>query len=96
MVKSVPEETRKNAPRTASRALLWLPLAAFAGIVGFQILGPVPVGLANNRDFARILGPLELWPAAPFRDDPRVIFRYFVNDYAVAYPRYDLGVPSSE
>ena len=96
MVQPVPEEARKNTRRTPSRALLWLPVAVFAGIVGYQILGPVPIGLANNRDFARILGPLELWPAPPFRDDPRQIFKYFVNDYVVANPRYDLGVPSSE
>jgi hypothetical protein len=96
MVQPVPEEVQKDASRTTSRALLWLPLAAFAGIVGFQIFGPVPVGLADNRDFARILGALRLWAAPPFRDDPNVLFRYFVNDYVVADPRYDAGVPSSE
>jgi len=95
MVELVTEEAQNNAARTASRAVLWLPIALFAGIVGLQVLGPDPVGLANNRDFARILGPLRLWPAAPFRDD-HVYFKYFVNDYVVADPRYDLGVPSSE
>jgi hypothetical protein len=76
-----------------SRALLlWLPLVLFAGIVGFQIFGPVPIGLADNGDFARILGPLRLWPAG----GPNQHFKYFVNDYVVADPAYDIGAPSSE
>jgi len=73
-----------------------LSLAVFVAITGFQLFGPVPIGLADNGDFARILGPLALWPAAAARDDPRTHFKYFVNDYVVAYPRYDPGIPSSE
>ena len=64
----------------------------FAGIVGFQIFGPVPIGLADNGDFARILGPLRIWPAG----GPNQHFKYFVNDYIVADPAYDIGAPSSE
>jgi hypothetical protein len=78
------------------RAALWLPVGLLALVAGYQALGPVPFGLANNGDFPRILGPLRLWPAAPFRDDPHVYFRYFVNDYVEADPRYETGVPSSE
>lgn len=73
-----------------------LPAALFAGIVGFQILGPVPIGLADNRDFARVLGPLRLWPASAVPESPDAYFNYFVNDYAVHDPRYDAHVPSSE
>jgi hypothetical protein len=79
-----------------ARAVLWLPLPAFALIAGIQFLGPMPVGLANNGDFVRVLGPLSLWPAAPYRDDPRVHFRYFIDRYEVAAPVDDRGVPSSE
>lgn len=71
---------------------LGLPLALLAGIVGFQIFGPVPIGLADNGDFARILGPLRLWPAGGSSQH----FKYFVNDYIVADPAYDIGAPSSE
>jgi hypothetical protein len=93
-------ETQKGAPRTSSsafvsRALIWLPLALFAGIIGFQLFGPVPIGLANNRDFARVLGPFRLWPPGPLQN-PNLFFKYFVNDYIVTDPLYDLGVPSSE
>lgn len=90
------EATRKNTARPWSRVLsLWLPLALFAGIVGFQLFGAVPIGLADNGDFARILGPLRLWPAAP-AGNPNLHFKYFVNDYVVADPVYDIGAPSSE
>ena len=86
-------ETRKTIASKGSRALsLWLPVALLAGIVGFQILGPVPIGLADNGDFARILGPLRLWPTGGLNQH----YKYFVNDYIVADPAYDPGVPSSE
>lgn len=73
-----------------------LPLALFAGIVGYQIFGPVPFGLADNNDFARVLGPLHIWPAPPFRGDPNIPFRYFVNDYVIGGPAFRSGVPTSE
>jgi hypothetical protein len=79
-----------------ARAVLWLPLAAFVLIAGVQFLGPMPVGLADNGDFARVLGKLSLWPAPPYRNITQAQFRYFVDDYVVAYPRLDSGVPSSE
>lgn len=92
----MPEGARGSTARKGSRVLLvWLPLVLFAGIIGFQILGPVPIGLADNRDFARILGPLHLWPAGPDGDAHRY-FKYFVNDYVVAARVYNPGVPSSE
>ena len=72
-----------------------MPVALFAGIIGFQILGPVPIGLADNGDFARVLGPLRLWPVGQ-PADPNLYFNYFVNDYVVADRVYDVGVPSSE
>ena len=96
-VKSGPEGAWKSPARKSSRALLvWLPLALFAGIIGFQTLGPVPIGLADNGDFARILGPLRLWPVGEPAGDSHLHFKYFANDYIVAEPVYDLGVPSSE
>lgn len=94
-VNIVPEAVRKSSAPRGSRVLTWLPLALFAGIIGFQLFGPVPIGLADNRDFARILGPLRLWPAGP-AGDPSHFFKYFVNDYAVVNRVYDTGVPSSE
>lgn len=75
--------------------LILVPLLLFAGIVGYQVVGPTPFGLADNNDFARVLGPLRLWPAPPFRNDPHRVFGYFVDDYVVG-DRYDLGVPTSE
>ena len=72
--------------------------ALFAGIIGFQILGPVPIGLADNGDFARILGPLRLWLVGRLaRKSFTSRFNYFVNDYiVVGLHVYDGGVPSSE
>jgi hypothetical protein len=92
----MPEGLQKSSARTPPDLLLWLPFALFLAILGFQLLGPVPFGLANNNDFTRVLGQLRLWPAPAFRDDPRVFFRFFVNDYVVSDPRYDTGVPTSE
>jgi len=86
--------TRLAAP-TGSHTLIWLPLALFAGIIGFQLFGPLPIGLANNRDFARVLGPLRLRTPGPL-ENPNLYYKYFVNDYIVADPVYDLGVFSSE
>lgn len=80
----------------ASRLFVVAPLTIFVATVGIQLFGPVPIGLANNNDFARVLGPLRLWPAPPNRDTPNVLFKYFVNDYVVSDPSYDTGVPSSE
>jgi hypothetical protein len=78
--------------------LLWTPVILFIAVVSFQLLGPIPIGLANNNDFPRILGSLRLWPASavpPFNPD-RSIFRFFVPDYLITDPRWDSGIPSSE
>ena len=92
----MPAATQKSTGRTSLRFLPWLPLVLFTGLIGFQLLGPVPFGLANNNDFARILGPLGLWPAPPFPNPLHPFFAYFENDYVVSGPRWDSGVPSSE
>lgn len=90
--RSTEEEARKIG-RTAREVLAWAPLLVFVVIIGFQLLGPVPFGLANNNDFARVLAPLGLWPRA---GSPHVYFTYFVNDYVTGGQRWDSGVPSSE
>lgn len=74
-----------------------LPVLIVAALIGVQLFGPVPIGMANNNDFPRILGSLRLWPAPPVRDgDPHYLFRYFVDCYVIADPRWNSGVPSSE
>lgn len=78
-----------------NRLLVWVPLLVFAALVGVQLFGPVPIGLADNNDFERVLGPLRIWPAAPFRN-PDVLFRYFVDDYVISDPRWSPGIPTSE
>jgi hypothetical protein len=88
-----------NSIRRNPRTLLpWIPVAFFIAIVSFQLLGPTPVGMADNRDFARILGPLGVWPASalPPSDDSHSYFRYFVPDYLVTTTVWDPGIPSSE
>lgn len=89
-----PEQTTRTNFRI-SFALIFIPLFLFTGIIGYQIFGPTPFGLADNRDFARVLGPLRLWPAPPYNTDPSNLFTYYVNDYVVG-ATYDRRIPSSE
>ena len=96
VVNSMANEIQKSTWRIALRFLPWLPLVIFAVLIGIQLLGPVPFGLADNNDFARVLGPLRLWPAPWSVDPAHPAFTYFVNDYVVSDPLYNTGVPSSE
>ncbi len=78
--------------------MLWAPVVVFAAVVSFQLFGPVPIGLSDNGDFPRVLGPLRLWPAsvpAATRDTDS-LFRYFTPEYVISDPKYDPGIPSSE
>lgn len=92
----MPDGARKPAWRAAARFLPWLPLVVFVAVIGFQLFGPIPFGLANNNDFARVLGPLGLWPAPHAVDAAHPTFTYFVNDYVETSFKWDSGVPSSE
>jgi hypothetical protein len=53
--------------------------------------GPVPIRLADNGDFPRILGSLRLWPST---SGGRRWF--FVNDYLIHDPRWNSDIPSSD
>jgi hypothetical protein len=81
-----------------SLLLIGIPVALFLAIVFHQMLGPVPIGLANNNDFPRVLGPLRLWPvnAIPPSSNLHSLFYYFVPEYVVSDPVYDLRIPSTE
>jgi hypothetical protein len=72
------------------------PAVVFCILAGYQILGPVPIGVSNNDDFARVLGPLRLWPSTIAPGDRSSLFRFFVPEYKVADPKYDIHVPSTE
>ena len=78
--------------------MLCAPVAVFGAVVSFQLFGPVPIGLADNGDFPRVLGPLRLWPASvpPATRDSKSLFRYFTPRYVVSDPVYDPGIPNSE
>ncbi len=88
-----------NPTRRLSRSVLWLwlPAALFVAIVAWQVLGPTPIGLANNDDFAKVLGHFGFWPitsVAGVRDD-HTLFKYFAPEYIFRYPVWDSGIPSS-
>jgi hypothetical protein len=60
----------------------------------FQILGPVPIGLADNGDFPKILGAISIG-RPPEKFPPE---RYFVTHYEISRARYlwVAHLPSSE
>jgi hypothetical protein len=63
-----------NSSLELSRRIGWVPFAAAAAILGFQVLAPPAIGLADNGDFAKITGRFNLYPAV---DDLRdSAFRY--------------------
>ncbi len=72
------------------RLTLWLAIVLFIGIIGYQLFGPIPIGLADNGDFPRILGSLRLSPGPADNGH-----RFFINDYIVG-KRWNSGIPSSE
>jgi hypothetical protein len=65
------------------RSFLWkaIPVAIYILSVAIQIFGPRPIGVADNNDFAKVLGRLGIWVAPGFRGD---LYRYFVTDYRIA------------
>lgn len=83
--------------RNGRNMLLWAPVL-FIAIVSFQLLGPTPIGLADNNDFARVLAPLHLWPrgAVPPASNSHSRFRYFTPEYVVSEPFWDTHIPTSE
>lgn len=68
----------------------------FAAIVAPQLVGPAPVGLANNGDFSRVLGPFGICLPPAVANDAHLYFRYFVNEYQTGCPLYDERLPNSE
>jgi hypothetical protein len=71
-------------------ALIYLLLA------GYQLLGPVPIGLADNGDFPKILGALAIGHAPGTEN--ATANRYFVTHYAISRQLYWwlAHIPSSE
>ncbi|MGA8593149.1 MAG: hypothetical protein WB676_00245 [Bryobacteraceae bacterium] len=65
-------------------------------LAGFQIVGPVPIGLADNGDFPKIFGALSIGPAPG--NEKAIAERYFVTDYEISRARYlwIAYLPSSE
>lgn len=65
-------------------------------LAGFQILGPVPIGLGGNGDFPKIFGAIAIGTAPG--NEKAVAARYFVTSYAISRSRYlwIAHLPSSE
>jgi hypothetical protein len=69
-----------NRPNGASLGLIgWIALALATGIIVFQILVPPAIGLADNGDFAKIIGTSCL--RAPVSDGGDFRFRYIYLHY---------------
>ena len=65
-------------------------LTIFCLLCAYQIFGPVPIGLANNGDFAKVLGLFHVL-------EPPPEFRYFVPDLKIDPDKYyNAGLPASE
>src|SRR3954468_24659179 len=56
-----------------------LTLAAVAGILIYQLMVPPVVGLADQGDYARLLGPFHLGPVAQTPEER--YYRYFNRTY---------------
>ena len=84
--------------RVRDRLLFWVPVAFFAAVVSYQLLGPVPIGMSDNGDFSRVAAPLGLWPTAapPGSPDSRTQFHFFLPAYTIHQESWDSGVPSTE
>jgi hypothetical protein len=68
--------------------------AALLLIVAFQIFGPRPIGMADNGDFPKMLGPYGIWQPAGHEEDIR---KYFDPEYVVDNGRvYEVQVRSIE
>ena len=81
-----------QASRFSSRSLEIGAVLCFCLLAGYQLFGPVPIGLANNGDFPKVLGLFHV-PGPP----PEASFRYFVPDLKVDHNFfYTAGLPTSE
>jgi hypothetical protein len=69
----------------ASRIIGWIALAAAVGIIAFQVLVPPPIGLADNGDFGKIIGPFSMRsPFDPSADEARYVqlrYRFVPESY---------------
>ena len=85
-------ETNPDRSRWAWWDLLLLLTAG--AILVYQLILPPVVGLADNGDFARILGPLGLRPLTNDRD--LLYFQYINTKYLMDHPFWHSGYRSSE
>lgn len=64
-------------------------------IAGYQLFGPVPIGLADNGDFPKVLGALAIGPAPG--TEKSIADWYFVTDYVISEQhRWIADLPTSE
>ena len=81
-------------PLSRSRIYDLTATAIFIAFVGYQILGPHPIGVADNGDFPKVLGPSRIWVAPEFESQR---YQYFVTDYRIDHNRiYDPEIPTFE
>ncbi len=73
-----------NAPRRLAGIVIVGALLAAAGILVYQVLVPPVVGLADNGDFDRILGPMGFKYQAP--DDGTRYFQHLTLQYDAGRP----------
>ena len=71
----------REASDSAFGSIGWCVLAVSAAILVFQALVPPAIGLADNGDFQKILGPLALQP--PVEDIRETAFRYIHLHYDI-------------
>jgi hypothetical protein len=83
-------------PFTANSYAALITVSLYLLLAGYQLFGPVPIGLADNGDFPKILGGMAIGHAPG--TEKATAGWYFVTDYAISRQLYWwLGhVPSSE
>jgi len=86
---------QKVSRRRTTRPLLWCVLGAAVAITAWQVLVPPIVGLADQGDFARIIGPFGYGPAEKSPDLKFMyVVRRYVPDRTFRYPEWEQ--PTSE
>lgn len=87
-------ETRAGSPPTSTRYLsralqLWIVLALAGAIVAWQLLIPPIIGLADQGDFVRVLGPLGFSPQPKGPEHKYdYVTRKYVKDPSYRQPRW--------
>lgn len=80
---------------TPNHYIALITVCLYLLLTGFQMFGPVPIGLSDNGDFPKIFGALNIGPAAGMEES--LTHRYFFPNYTISdHFHWISGIASSE